>query len=78
MDLGNLIETVVHHLLIGGMTCLGRRDGFHMVSALVYMMYTSVYDVHWTRPMMNHDARLSIVMIHQATILHGLSTLRGY
>ena len=28
--------------------------------------------------MVNHDARLSIVMIHQVTILHGLLTLRGY
>ena len=27
---------------------------------------------------MNHDARVSIVMIHQATILHELSTLRGF
>ena len=78
MDLGNPIETIVHHLLIGGMTCLGRRDGFHMVSALVYMMYTSVYDVHWTRPMMNHDARLSIVTIHQVIILYRLSILKGY
>ena len=27
---------------------------------------------------MNHDVRLLIVMIHQATLLRGLSTLRGY
>ena len=27
---------------------------------------------------MNHDVRLSIVMIHQATIPHGLSTMKGY
>ena len=39
MDLGNLIETIVHYLLIGGMTCLGRQDEFPMVSALVYVMY---------------------------------------
>ena len=29
MDLGNLVETVVHHLLNGGMTCLDCLDGFH-------------------------------------------------
>ena len=39
---------------------------------------TSVCDAHWTRLTMNHEARLSIVMIHQTTILHELSTLRGY
>ena len=38
MDLSNLIETVVHHLLIGGMTCLACQDEFFMVSALVYVM----------------------------------------
>ena len=43
MDLGNLVETVVHHLLIGGMTCFGRRDGFSMVSALVYVMHIGQY-----------------------------------
>ena len=40
MDLGNPIETIVHHLLIGGMTYLGRRDEFPMVSILVYVMQT--------------------------------------
>ena len=40
MDLGNLVETIVHHLLIGRMTCLGRRDEFPMVSVLVYVMHT--------------------------------------
>ena len=40
MDLGNSVEIVVHHLLIGGMTCLGCRDEFPMVSALVYVMHT--------------------------------------
>ena len=39
---------------------------------------TNICNAHWTRPTMNHDTRLSIVMIHQATILHGLSTLREY
>ena len=40
--------------------------------------YTSVCDAHYIEPKVNHDTRLSIVMIHQATILHGLSSLRGY
>ena len=39
MDLGNLIEIVVHHLLIGGMTCLGRQDGFPMMTGLVYVIH---------------------------------------
>ena len=46
MDLGNLIETIVHYLLIGGMTCLGRQDEFPMVSALVYVMYIG-QDLQW-------------------------------
>ena len=40
MDLGNLIETVVHYFLIGEMVCLDCRGEFPMVSALVYVMYT--------------------------------------
>ena len=40
MDLGNLVETVVHYPLIRGMACLGRWNGFLMVSALVSMMHT--------------------------------------
>ena len=40
MDLGNLVETVVHHFLIGRMTYLGHRDEFLMVNALVYVMHT--------------------------------------
>ena len=40
MDFGNLVETVVHFLLIGGMACLGRQDEFPKVSALVYVMHT--------------------------------------
>ena len=39
MDLGNPIETVVHHLLIGGMACLGHQDEFPMVSVLVNVMH---------------------------------------
>ena len=40
MDLGKPIETAVHHLPIGGMTCLDCQDGFPMVSVLMYMMHT--------------------------------------
>ena len=39
MDLGNLVETIVHHLLIGGITYLSRRDGIPM-SVLIYVMHT--------------------------------------
>ena len=72
IDFDNLVKIIVHYLLVGGMTCLGHWDEFPMVSAQVYMV------THWTRPMVNHDVRLSIVMIHSAIILHGLSTLREY
>ena len=40
MDLGNPVEIVVYHLLIGGMACLSHRDEFLMMSALVYVMHT--------------------------------------
>ena len=40
MDLGNPVETVMHHLLIGEMTYLDRRDEFPMVNVLVYVMHT--------------------------------------
>ena len=53
MDVGNLVETIVHYLLIGMMTCLGRLDGFLMVNVLVCMV------THWIRPRVNHDVRLS-------------------
>ena len=38
MDLGNLVETIVQYLLIGGMTYLGCWDEFLIVSVLVYVM----------------------------------------
>ena len=53
MGLGNPLEVVVHHLLIGRMTNLGYQDGFPMVSALMCMV------THWIRPTMSHDIRLS-------------------
>ena len=40
MDLGNPSKTIIHYLLIGGMTCLGCQDGFPKVGALVYVMHT--------------------------------------
>ena len=46
MDLGNLVEIVVHYLLIGGMTYLDCRDEFLMVSALVYVMHIR-QDLQW-------------------------------
>ena len=53
MDLGNLLEVVVHRLLIRGMTSLGYWDKFPLVSALVCMV------THWTGLMVSHDLRLS-------------------
>ena len=53
MGLGNPLEVVVHHLLIGRMDGLGYQDGFPMVSALVCMV------IHWIGPMVSHDLRLS-------------------
>ena len=63
MDLGNPLEVVMHHLLIGGMSGFGCQDGFPIVSALVCMVK------HWTIPMVSHDLRLSsshdfIKMLH--------------
>ena len=72
MDLGNLVEIIGHYLLIREITCLGHQGGFSMVNALVCMI------IHWTRTIVNHDARLSIFMIDQVTLLHGHSTLREY
>ena len=53
MGLGNPLEVVVQHLLIGRITSLGHRDGFPIVSALVCIL------THWIRPMVSHDLRLS-------------------
>ena len=52
MGLGNPLEPIVHHLLIGGMTGLGYWDEFLMVSALVCMV------AHYTRPIVSYDLRL--------------------
>ena len=40
MDLCNVVKTVVHYFLIREIAYLGRRDGFLVVSALAYVMYT--------------------------------------
>ena len=53
MDLNNLLEAIVHYLLIGGMTDYGYRDGFSMVSVLVCMV------THLIEPTMSHNLRLS-------------------
>ena len=53
IGLGNPLEFVVHHLLIGGMVGLSYQDGFPIVSALVCMV------THWIGPMVSHDLRLS-------------------
>ena len=73
IDLGNLVETIVHYLIIG-VFCLGYWDEVPMVSTLVCMI------THWIYigPIMNHDLSYPVVMIHQTTILHRLWTLRGY
>ena len=72
MNLGNPIETIVHHILIQGM------NGLSSLSRCVYHgEYINVCHAHWTGPMVSNDVRLSIIMIHQATILHGLLTLEG-
>ena len=52
MDIGNPVKTIMHYLLIGGMTCLGYQDGFSLVSILVYVMHSK------TEPTVNHDVRL--------------------
>ena len=69
MNLSNPSKTIVHYLLLRVMTYHSHLDDFLMMSA---------YDANWTEPTKNHDIRLSIVMIHQATILHERSTLKGY
>ena len=53
MGIGNPLEVVVHHLLIGGMPSLGYRDRFPMVSTLVCVV------THWTRAIVSNDLRLS-------------------
>ena len=53
MNFCNLVKTVVHYLIIEGMTCLSCRDKFPLVSALMCMI------IHWTRSIVNHNVSLS-------------------
>ena len=46
MDLGYPFETIVHYLLIGGITCHGYQDCFPMVSILVHVMCIG-QDLRW-------------------------------
>ena len=55
------------NILINCLSCLGE---FLMVSTYYVWLYIE-QDLYWIM-------KLSIVMIHQVTILHGLSTLKGY
>ena len=52
MDLGNPVETIVHYLLIRGMTYFNHHDKFSMVSTLVCMI------IHWIGLTVNYDVRL--------------------
>ena len=52
MGLGNPLEAVVNHLLIGGMVGLSYHDGFPMVSVLVCIV------THWIGLTVSHDLRL--------------------
>ena len=69
MNLGNPVGTVAYYLLIKRMIYLDGRDSFPMVSALVYII------INWIGPIVNHVIRLSVITIHQVTILYRLSTL---
>ena len=53
VSLGSPLEFVMHHLIIGGMTSPSYQDKFLMISVLVCIV------THWTRPIVNHDLRLS-------------------
>ena len=43
MGLGNPLEIVVHHILIGGMVGLGYQNGFSMVCTYVYGIFDRTY-----------------------------------
>ena len=63
MGIGNPLEVVMHHILIGEMVGLGYWDGFPMVSALVCMI------AHWIGLIVSYDFRLS--SSHESTkLLH--------
>ena len=48
---------VVHHFLIRGMTCLSYRDGFLVVSAIVYVItLDKTYGESWHKDINFHDS----------------------
>ena len=53
MGIGNLLEVIVHYLLIGGTNGLGHPNRFSMMSTLVYMI------THWIGLTVSRDLRLS-------------------
>ena len=53
MGIGNPLEAVVHHLLIGGMVGLGYQDGLPIKSALVCIVTL------WIGLIVSHELRLS-------------------
>ena len=68
MGLGNPLEAIVHHLLIGGMTSLSYQDEFPMYDFILNMNYGESW-------------RMAIKLSwlhHRATSLYCLSTLREY
>ena len=73
IGLSNLLEVVVHHLLIGGITGLGYRDGFPMASV------PSVYG--YTLDRSYNESCLKAIKYswpHQVVSLCCISTLREY
>ena len=63
MYLSNLVETVVHLLLIGGMTCLEHWNEFLMVSVVVYVMHTrQTYGESWRKISLSWFAKLLYCM----------------
>ena len=63
MNLDNLFEVVVYHILIGRMIGLNYWDEFPMMSALVCTI------IHWERSIVNYNATLLDNHYHQVAIL---------
>ena len=72
MGLGNLLEVIVHYLLIRKMVGLGYQDRFLIENALVCMV------THWIRPSVSHDLRLSSSYNLTKLFYFIVSTLRKY
>ena len=56
MELDNLLEVVMHHLLIGEITYLDHQDGLPMVTLLMSMV------TQWIKTMVSHDISYRVVM----------------